>query len=204
MYFDVSMEITETMQVFQNQENIKPKFLNVANYANESYFESAVNLNCHTGTHIDAPMHMIENGKNLSSIKIEDLVRSVKVLDLSNVNEAIEIKDLKGFGICKNDFILIKTRNSFEDFFNEEYIALSTKAAEYLAEQNISGIGIDGLSIGAGEENIYTHKALLKNDIIIIEGLRLKDISEGLYNMIALPLKINTLEGCPMRVILTD
>lgn len=204
MYYDVSMEISQSMQVFRNREYIKPEFINNANYETKKHYDSSIKINCHTGTHVDAPLHMIEGGKDLSYLKIENLIRSVKVLDLTNIEESIEISDLKGYGICKNDFLLIKTKNSYTEEFSFEYIGLSLSAAKYLADMDISGVGIDGLSIGLGTDNTLTHQSLLSKEIIIIEGLRLKDIREGLYNMIALPLKILTLEGCPIRVILSD
>ncbi len=64
------------------------------------------------------------------------------------------------------------------------------------------GVGTDGLGIERAQKGHPTHKILLGNDIIIIEGLRLKDVPEDVYDMFCLPLKIPGVEATPARVVL--
>ena len=99
--------------------------------------------------------------------------------------------DLEGFDIQKGDFVLLKTKNSFEETFNFDFIYLAQDGAEYLSELGIRGVGIDTLGIERSQEGHPTHKTLFANNIIIIEGLRLKEIEQGQYFMVAAPLKIN-------------
>jgi arylformamidase len=204
MIYDVSMLINEDIQVYKNKPEKKPKIDLVLNYKNNNCNESKIDMNLHTGTHIDAPFHMVDNGKTVESIKLENLVRKCKVFDFSKVENKITADDLMKKEIEENDFILLKTKNSFEDSFNFEFVFLEKSGAKYLKEKKISGVGIDALGIERAQKDHDTHKILLTNDIIILEGLRLKDIKEGIYEMYALPLKLEKVDGAPARVILVD
>jgi len=112
--------------------------------------------------------------------------------------------DLEKFEIEKNDFILLKTKNSYEDAFNFDFIYLARDAAEYLAEIGIRGVGIDTLGIERSQEGHPTHKTLFGNEIIIIEGLRLKEVEQGDYFMVAAPLKLTGTDASPARVLLFE
>ncbi|MEN8907144.1 MAG: cyclase family protein [Clostridiales bacterium] len=204
MIYDISMLISEDMQVYKNKENKKPKIDLVLKFDKDNCNESSINMNLHTGTHIDAPFHMINNGDTLESIPIDNLVRDCKVLDLTFVDDRITKSDLEGNDISKDDFILLKTRNSFEENFNYDFVYLEKSGAEYLSQKGISGIGIDALGIERNQKNHETHKILFNNKIIIIEGLRLKKIEKGKYFMYALPLKIENVDGSPARVVLKE
>jgi arylformamidase len=90
-----------------------------------------------------------------------------------------------------------------EDFVFD-FVYLGKEAAQYLADMKVSGVGIDGLGIERSQPKHPTHHILLSNNIIIIEGLRLKEIEEKSYEMICLPLKIKHVEATPARIILKD
>src|SRR5690606_15876633 len=104
------------------------------------------------------------------------------------------------------DRILFRTHNSETEWehqpFKEDYVYLSTAAARFLAEKKIHCVGIDYLSLGGKENGTQVHKLMLGNAIIIIEGLKLKNIAPGPYEMICLPLKIKGSDGAPARVII--
>ncbi len=202
--YDVSMEIHPNMQVYKMKEEKKPKFISNANYEKNGYFESSLEMDCHTGTHVDAPLHQVEGGRDLSYLDLDKLIRKVKVLDFTNIDEKIEKEDLVEKNITKGDFVLLKTKNSYDETFKQNYIYLGLSGSQYLADIGVDGVGVDSLSVGSGTLNKSIHTSLMEKEIIIIEGLRLMDVVENNYNMIALPLKIKTLEGAPMRVVLTD
>ncbi len=199
--FDVTVDICETMQVYGNMEEKKPKFINTCNFDTQDFYESVMHLDCHAGTHIDAPLHFVEGGEKMESIELNDLMASAKVIDLTEVDGYILKSHIEKYDITEGDFIIFKTKNSFEDFhFN--YIALSPEVAEYLVERKVKGVGTDGLSIGRGDTNKDVHRCLLSKKLVVIEGLALKDISEDEYFMVALPLKTKGLEAAPARVLL--
>ena len=158
----------------------------------------------HTGTHIDAPRHMVIDGDTFESVPLEDLVGQSKVLNLTEVESGISKKDLESFEIQKDDFILLKTKNSYEDNFNFDFIYLAQDGAEYLAEIGVRGVGIDTLGIERSQEGHPTHKTLFANDIIIIEGRRLKEVEQGEYVMVAAPLKLIGTDASPARVLLFE
>lgn len=198
---DVSMPIYKGMPVYKNIEDKQPSFNTVTN---GHVTESRITLDAHVGTHTDAPLHMINDGDTIETIGLERLVRKCKVLDLTKVEGLIEKEDLEGQKIEKDDFLLFKTKNSFDEEFNFEFIALGESGAKYLSEIGIEGVGIDGLGVERAQPGHPTHRTLFSNDIIVIEGLRLKDVAAGEYFMVAAPLKLVGIDAAPSRVILLE
>ena len=204
MIYDVSMLIHKDIQVYKNIEEKKPLFSIPTNHKDHGAHETVITMNLHTGTHVDFPLHMINNGETSDKEDLLKLIGSCKVLDLSHLNDVITKKDLSSYDIQEDDFIFFKTKNSFSEDFLFDFVYLDKDAAEYLKNKKIRGVGTDGLGIERSQPKHETHKILLSNDIIIIEGLRLKDIQEREYEMVCLPLKIKNVEALPARVILID
>lgn len=202
--YDISTTISENMNVYKNKVDKKPKLINISNFKNSEAYETDIKLNLHTGTHIDAPLHMIKNGNTIDNYDLDKFITKCKVLDLTNVENFIDKKDLVNKNIDKNDFLLFKTKNSLSNEFNFNFIYLNESGASYLKEKSVKGVGIDALGIERDQTNHPTHKILLSNNIPIIEGLKLKDIDKGEYILIALPIKINKVEASITRAVLVD
>ncbi|MFH0767264.1 MAG: cyclase family protein, partial [Bacillota bacterium] len=200
--YDVSMIISKEMQVYKNLEEKKPLLEVVSDFSNGSSHETQITMNLHTGTHMDFPLHMLEDGLSSDSLDLSKLIRSVKIFDLSHVQNSIKTEDLLGLDIKADDFILFKTRNSEEEVFNHKFIFVSEQASIYLSNLNICGIGVDGLGIERDQIGHPTHKNLMNKEIIIIEGLRLKNVKQGRYFMYALPIKIKNVDALPLSIIL--
>lgn len=178
----------------------------VASYEIGDHYQlSEVFMNLHTGTHIDAPLHFIREGKDVSQISLEALIGEAKVLD-ATMQKVISVEWLMTKNLQKGDRVLFKTLNDDdhrqEKLLQREFNALDVDAAYYLSELGIVLTGIDGLSIAKAEELNETHSVLLKNDVVIVEVLNLSGISEGNYEMICLPVKIEGAEAAPARVLL--
>ncbi len=201
-YYDVSMTVTKDIQVWKNYEAKKPKFKVVADFSNSVVHETEVTLNLHTGTHMDFPLHMLKDGKTSDTLDLNKLIRTVKVFDMTHVKDSINDSDLVPLSIQKNDFVLFKTQNSFEEDFNFNFVFVNEWASKYLAEKGVAGVGVDGLGIERDQIGHPTHKQLLTKDIIIIEGLRLKEVPEGTYQMYALPIKMKGADALLLSVIL--
>lgn len=199
---DISMTIEPAMQVWKNYPHKKPMFTIHDQFSKGGIYETDLAMNLHTGTHLDAPLHMIEGGKNSDALHLERLMAKASVIDLTNVIGAIRLKDIEKLPIRKGDFVLFKTKNSLSDSFEFEFVYLALDAAEWLAKQGIAGVGIDALGIERAQEGHPTHHALLKRDILILEGLRLRHVPPGRYQLICLPLKIANVEALPCRAIL--
>ena len=202
--YDISTLIHPDMIVYKNKPEKKPVITVVSDYEKSSSYESKALLDMHVGTHMDAPLHMIKDGTTIDNQDLYQCVTDCKVFDLTHVEEKIQMSHIKDYKIEKNDFIIFKTKNSYAKEFDFKFVFISTEVAEFLAEKKVKGVGIDALSVERDQPNHETHEALLKNNIAILEGLSLKDIKEGKYFLIALPLKIKGAEGAPSRAILID
>lgn len=159
----------------------------------------------HIGTHLDAPLHYITNGDDVTKFNTELLIGEARVVAISNEKE-ITISDLENKSIKKGDRIFFKTVNSNSSWVNEpfknNFVALSEPAAKYLVEKEIAMVGIDYISIAGTENCNEVHKILLGKGICIVEGLLLNSIEEGAYEMICLPLFIESAEGAPATILL--
>ncbi|MDO8505020.1 MAG: cyclase family protein [bacterium] len=162
-------------------------------------------LGTHTGTHVDAPRHVFKNGTRIDELPLEKFIGPCRVLDMTHVKRAIELKDLKAARIKKGERILVKTRNSLrsQEVFRPDYVYLSGDATEYLAKLPITLFGIDAFSVKErGSGDLRPHTVLLKKDIVILERINLKNVTPGKYTLVALPLKLKGLDGSPVRAVL--
>ena len=203
--YDVTMLVSETMPVYKNKASKKPVFTKVSQIdQGASTNETDVHFNVHTGTHVDFPLHVKNGALSSRGFDITTFIRPVKVLDYTNVKEAISASDLKTKNILKGDFVLLKTQNSAQEVFDFNFIYLKADGARYLADLGVSGVGIDGLGIERDQTGHPSHHTLMENGIWIIEGLRLQAVKEGLYRMVALPLKLDDVDALPLTVILEE
>ncbi|MDK8183820.1 cyclase family protein [Paenibacillus sp. UMB4589-SE434] len=200
--YDISMTIQDGMQVYKNKDEKKPVIRNVQNFSNAKAYESRIDIDVHCGTHVDAPLHMLENGDTIESIGLDQLVGHARVLDLTHLQDSIGREDLEPFGLQRGDWVLFKTRNSSSEEFDFEFVFLNETGAEYLIELGVKGVGTDGLGIERAQPNYTTHRPLFQNDIIIVEGLRLKEVEQGTYFMVIAPLKLTGIEAAPARAFL--
>lgn len=200
--YDISAPIYEGMTVYKNNPLKQPKFEVTADFGLATYHETRVHMDAHTGTHVDAPLHMRPGGQTIESIQLDRLVRPCIVIDLTAVEVEIGTDDLRQHRIQKDDFVLLKTRNSLEDAFNPEFVFLGADGARYLAQVGVAGVGIDALGIERSQPEHATHKALFAVDAVIIEGLRLADVEPGRYQMVAAPLRLIGIDAAPARVLL--
>lgn len=202
--YDISMKVDQDIPVYKNKDENRPKITVVSDFTTGSSYSSVISMNLHTGTHIDAPLHMIEGGATFETIDITRLITDCTVFDFTDVKDRITADDLKTKDIKPGSFILLKTRNSFYEGFDDNFVFVDKTGAEYLKTLQITGVGIDSLGIERAQPDHETHKILMGHGIIILEGLRLADIKEGSYKMLALPLKLHGTEASPARVVLIE
>ncbi len=202
-WIDITMPIHENMMVYKNKDEKKPKLHLRANHKDNGHHENSIYMDIHTGTHVDMPLHMLPDGSDSTGFDESRINGECLVIDLSDIEAlAIESHHLKSFQIKANDIVVIKTKNAFDDVFNPEYVYLAESGAVYLKDCGVKAVGIDALGIERSTPGHPTHKVLLSNDIYILEGLALKDISAGRYVLHAFPLNILGVEGLPLRAYL--
>lgn len=200
--YDISMTIEESMQVWKNYEQKKPKITNVQNHDEGKPHESLLSMNVHTGTHVDAPLHMLAGGDTIETIPLERLVGPARVLDLTHVKAFITKEDLEPFAIQRGERILFKTSSSFSEDFLMDFVFLREDGAKYLADIGIGLVATDALGIERAQAEYPTHRTLMRNDVIIVEGVRLKEVAAGNYSLVIAPLKLTGIDASPARAFL--
>jgi arylformamidase len=166
---------------------------------------SQIALGVHTGTHMDAPLHFHQGGAPIDEIQLDATIGEARVVEIQNP-KTVEPEELETAWIEPGERILLKTTNSTlrlsTDEFQEDFVYISSAAAEYLASRRIRAVGIDYLSVGGfHRDGPETHRALLGAGIWIIEGLNLSSLQAGRYELVCLPLKLVGAEGAPARAI---
>lgn len=206
--YDLSLTIAPEMIVYKNKAEKRPSLTVTQDFTRASVHEGRVCLDTHTGTHLDAPLHMLPGGRTIESIDVDRLIRPAHVLDLTEVTEGgIEAHHLAPHApFIRGSFVLLKTQNSYRQRerhdFDFEFIYLAESGARFLAETGISGVGIDALGVERDQIGHPTHKTLMEHDILIVEGLDLYDVPAGTYTLILAPLKIEGADGGPARAYL--
>ncbi len=201
--YDLSPEISEDMAVYKDKSEKKPK-INVTRTLKDGSNESRIELDSHTGSHVDAPYHILQNGKTIEEIPLEKFMGKCIVLDFTKVKNSITKNDIKNIKIKiqKDDIILLKTKNKTEKSFDPNFTCLDKSGAAYLASKKIKAVGIDNLGIERSQPEHDTHKILLKNNIPIFEGFDLSKVKQGRYFFHGLPLKIKKGDASPVRAVL--
>jgi arylformamidase len=200
--YDISMPISADMPVYKGKASKRPSIRVESDFSTGSAYESKLEMNLHTGTHLDRTLHMMPGGNTIDTLSLEQVITECKVIDLTEVTEKISSEDLRGKNITAGDFLLLKTKNSFEDILESNFIYLDKTGAEFLAEKKIKGVGIDALGIERNQPDHETHLQLMKSGIHILEGLRLNEAEEGDYLLFAAPINIIGTEAAPVRAIL--
>ncbi|MFC1915595.1 cyclase family protein [Chloroflexota bacterium] len=174
----------------------------------DSYNYSHMRMGVHTGTHMDAPLHFIDNRKSIDQMPLDTTIGPARVVEIRDT-ESIKPEELKPYRIQRGERILFKTRNSQTcwqtDTFIKDYVYITKEAARLLVDAGVRLIGIDYLAVGSfkkAQENVETHQMLLGAEIWLLEGLDLSGVSAGNYTLFCLPLRLVHTEGSPVRAVL--
>ena len=170
---------------------------------------SRLEMSCHSGTHLDVPYHFYANGRTLDDFSVTDFIKRVHVIEIMDpiqVNES----EVDWSQISPGDGALFKTRNSREGLvksgkFISDYVYLSPRAAKKITECGASLVGIDYISIEKfGVDNFRSHLEVLGENVIVLEGINLENVSAGIYTLMCLPLKLSGADASPVRAILIE
>lgn len=199
---DISMELNEKTVVWV--EDDQPKLIPLARQPEAPVNFTWLDFGAHAGTHIDAPYYLFNEKWKSDEVPFDVLMGDCQVIDVSDVNDYIEVEDLKKHNITSKR-ILLKTKNSNDNMekYNPNHVALSKEAAEYLRDLDILLIGYDYQSF---ERNgtVDIHRIFMEKNIIALDNLRLKDAKEKTYKLICLPVKVTGIDAAPSRAILIE
>jgi len=169
----------------------------------EGYNLSTIAMSAHSGTHIDAPAHFLAKGKTIDQIPPRRWLSSALVIDTEGT-QPVRAEDLERHGIRTGDSVILKANSRRSaDAHPDDFASLSLDAASFLVSKKINLVGIDALSIEAYDDPAWpVHRKLLRNGILILEGLRLRHVAPGRYTLVATPLHITGGDGAPARALL--
>jgi arylformamidase len=166
---------------------------------------SALHMSAHSGTHVDAPRHFFDDRGGTETLPLDMLVGRARVIELPT-RTGITAEDLAPVDLSDDVRVLIKTQNSRlwgDPEFHKDYIGVTQSAATYLVDRGIKVVGVDYLSVEVFKApGAPAHHVLLGAGTIVIEGLNLRDVEPGVYEMLCLPLKVVGSDGAPARVVL--
>lgn len=205
--YDVTIAVSEIVPTFPGDPKVKIDVCSaIAN--GDAANVSQICFGVHTATHVDAPNHFIEGTRRVDELDLYKLVGECQVIELESDVMSVEpnhVENLDGV-----ERVLFKTRNC--DFWSEpekgfrtDFTYISPEAAKILVGKGVKLVGIDYLSVEKfGSKSFETHITLLEKEVVIIEGLDLREVPAGNYEMFCLPLKIvgGTGDGAPARTIL--
>ena len=204
---DISVPISAGLPVWPGDPQIEIERYRLISDGNNSN-DSRLTCSVHSGTHVDAPAHFIENGVSVEQLRLEILMGPVTVVELLEA-EVITPELLEALA-PETRRLLIKTKNSalWADpghQFNPDFVALSSESARWIVHKGIDLVGIDYLSIQMFKDTgPLTHRTLLEAGIVIVEGLDLRKVAPGEYQLFCLPIKLAGCEGAPARAVLVE
>jgi len=204
---DLSHTISPRMPAYPGTS--PPVFTTPCTIANTGFNERMVILYSHTGTHVDAPAHIIPGGKTLDQISADNFVGKSSVLDLAaNKKSTIEIVDLESYQsfIEKSEFILLHTgwcQLWGKKGYFQGYPLLSHEAAKWVSSFNLKGLGVDTISVDeVGSTAFPIHRILLERNIIVVENLtNLNILPLSGFIFSCLPLNLEEGDGSPVRAV---
>ncbi len=158
---------------------------------------TGISMGSHSGTHIDAPLHYLPDGRSIDQIPPDISLGSCILMDIPQGPLDVTATPLAGTR-------RLLLRSGWTPGDPDDYGYLTEEGARRMVEQGISVIGTDAPSIESPEGDGSVHRILLRAKVVIIELLRLDAIPEGVYTMVALPLLLKGIDGSPARVLLID
>jgi arylformamidase len=167
---------------------------------------SRLDLDLHTGTHVESALHYMEGGDPIETVPLEAFVGPAVVIDVGDA-DAVRPDELDAAAIPEGtERLLVRTRNSGRlqpgEQFRRDFVGLTVEGASWIAGRGLRLIGTDYLSIQRFGDDPETHRVLMRAGVAILEGLDLGAVEPGAYRLTCLPLRLYGTEAAPARAIL--
>ncbi|MBO5147702.1 MAG: cyclase family protein [Clostridia bacterium] len=191
--YDISQEVF-SCQVYPDDPMPEKKVIKSMENG-EMYNLSAFNMCAHNGTHIDAPFHFIKDGKTVNEICLESFVGMAYVAEHHGVVTGKDAADIVKKAKKQDP-------ESAKRLLLKGDVEVSLEAAKVFASSDILLLGNEPQTIGPQNAPMKVHLVLLGSNVILLEGIRLSDVSEGVYFLNAAPLNLSGADGSPCRAVL--
>lgn len=200
--FDISPLISEKIAVFPGDVPFSRKISQDFKGKNH-YSLSSVKMSLHTGSHSDAPSHYHPQGPSIDEVSLYPYLGLCQLIRVSIKEQRIKPEHIKKKPIQAKRILFATDSYLNPNQWKDDFISLSVELIRYLSKKNVLTLGVDTPSIDpAHSKELEAHKEAFKKNITILEGLCLKNVPEGTYQLIALPLKIKKGEASPVRALL--
>jgi arylformamidase len=205
-YLDISRPLSEGIAAWPGSPGFRV-FAHQSIADGDQSNASGIEMDVHTGTHVDAPSHFIQGGATLDAVGLDPFLGPAYVAEIDTTDEiddaaldAAEIPDT-------TERLLLRTRNSRDEAyvtgpFREDFAALTPTGARWIVQRGLVLVGIDYLSIQRFGDSSDTHQILLGAGVCILEGLDLRAADRGRYRLVCLPLPLVGVEAAPARALL--
>jgi arylformamidase len=204
-WIDVSVPLHEDMAVFTGD----PRFhieRTSSMAAGAICNVSRMDLGVHTGTHVDAPVHFLDGGGGAETIPLDPLIGPAWVVDATAAGPTITAEDVEGFDIPAGEVrLMFRTRSANlwdAPAFDPAFVAPDATGAEAMVRRGVRLVGMDYLSVAPFGDPTPTHRVLLSAGVVVLEGLDLRAVTPGPYELLCLPLRIVGSDGAPARALL--
>ncbi len=205
-YLDISRRLDASLPTWPDSPGFATSWLSTIPSGADANV-TRLELDVHTGTHVDAPLHFVDGGANLEDIGLAPFVGPAFVADVPDVAR-IDAETLGALGLPDGTTrLLLRTRNSTEERyrggpFDQDYAALTLDAAQWVVDHGLVLVGIDYASVQRFEDSPETHRVILGAGVAILEGLDLREAAPGPHLLVCLPIRLTGAEGAPARAIL--
>lgn len=224
---DITVPISQSTPIFPGDP--EPSIESVCTIERDGCAVSRLSFGSHTGTHVDAPSHILKEGFPVDDLNLENLLGQAVVLDFSLINGALTASTLdrafNDLGVDESiSILLLKTKSPLKEKrsenpnfqqseesgkrseteeFPENSVFLDSSAAEWIVRNGFKTVGIDSFSVdNLASEDLPVHHILLSNNVNIVECLDLSSVEEGIYFFMCLPLRVEGCDGAPARALL--
>jgi arylformamidase len=169
---------------------------------------SRLDLGSHTATHVDAPLHFMAGGAGVDELPLDVLIGPARLIAVPDDAMSVGEAELRKHDLTGVKRLLIRSRNSAwlasgDKEFHKDFTHVAPDGASYLVSIGVRLVGVDYLSVEQFHSAEHrTHRTLLDNGVVIVEGMVLSEPPPGDYDLYCLPLLLAGLDGAPARAVL--
>lgn len=201
--FDISPEIHSGLAVFPGDTRFSHG-ISMDMRRGDSLTLSQIQTTVHLGAHADAPNHYFKSGDSIERRNLKLYMGAAQVISVDLPQKSrVEPRHIQHTSIQAPRVLFRTGSYPNPDHWNDDFSSLSREMIHFLHEQGVRLVGIDTPSIDLSDDKVLeSHQAVAQYDMAILEGLVLKSVAPGLYQLIALPLRLRGAEASPVRAVL--
>ena len=204
-WLDISVPVEAAMATFEGDPKVRLERVQSLDRGDVCNL-TRLDIGAHSGTHLDAPIHFLEHGSSSEDIPLDALLGPAWVVDALDQRGPITAADVARFDIPAGEArLLFRTTNSdlwAKPGFQGGFIGIDGSGAEALAARRPRLVGVDYLSVAPFGNPTATHRALLSAGVVVLEGLDLRGVRPGAYELLCLPIRLVGSDGVPARAML--